>query len=49
MSWLIEQAHGRATNGYQNILDIEPTALHQRVAVFLGAKEEVDLVTSYHG
>ena len=49
MSWLIEQAHGRATNGYQNILDMEPTALHQRVAVFLGAKEEVDLVTSYHG
>ena len=48
MSWLIEQAHGKATNGYENILDIEPTGLHQRVAVFLGAKEEVELVTSYH-
>jgi len=29
-------------------LDITPEGLHQRVAVFLGAKEEVDLVTSYH-
>ena len=48
MSWLIEQAGGRATNGRDNILDIVPEGLHQRVAVFLGAQEEVDLVTSYH-
>ena len=49
MSWLMEQAGGRATNGYQRILSIQPEKLHQRVAVFLGAKEEVELVTSYHG
>ncbi len=48
MSWLVEQAGGRSTNGVSNILDIVPEKLHQRVAVFLGAKEEVELVTSYH-
>ena len=48
MSFLIENAGGRATNGHQRILDIVPEAMHQRVAVFLGAQEEVDLVTCYH-
>ncbi|MDP3845759.1 MAG: class 1 fructose-bisphosphatase [Pseudomonas sp.] len=48
MSFIIEQAGGAATNGYQRILDIQPTSLHQRVAVFLGSKEEVERVTAYH-
>ena len=48
MSWLIEQAGGAATNGHQRIMEIEPQALHERVAVFLGSKEEVERVTSYH-
>ena len=48
MSFLIEQAGGMATDGHRAILDIEPTSLHQRVAVFLGARTEVERVTSYH-
>jgi fructose-1,6-bisphosphatase I len=48
MSLLIEQAGGAATNGKMRILDIQPTKLHERVAVFLGSKNEVDLVTRYH-
>ena len=44
----MEQAGGRATNGHERILGIVPEKLHQRVAVFLGAKEEVERVTSYH-
>jgi fructose-1,6-bisphosphatase I len=48
MSFIIEQAGGAATNGCQRILDIQPTSLHQRVAVFLGSKEEVERVTAYH-
>lgn len=48
MSWLMEQAGGRATNGHERILGIVPEKLHQRVAVFLGAKEEVERVTAYH-
>ena len=48
MSFLVEQAGGAATNGKQRILDIQPTKLHERVAVFLGSKSEVERVTSYH-
>ncbi|MCL4747777.1 MAG: class 1 fructose-bisphosphatase [Burkholderiaceae bacterium] len=48
MAFLIEQAGGAATNGVQRMLDVQPTKLHERVAVFLGSKEEVERVTSYH-
>jgi fructose-1,6-bisphosphatase I len=48
MSWLVEQAGGAATNGHQRILDITPSALHQRVSVILGSKSEVEKVTAYH-
>ncbi len=48
MSFLVEQAGGAATNGMQRILDVQPAALHERVAVFLGSKEEVERVTAYH-
>ena len=49
MAFIVEQAGGAATNGTQRIMDIQPTGLHQRVAVFLGSKNEVDKVTGYHG
>jgi len=48
MAFLVEQAGGAATNGHQRILDIPPEKLHQRVAVILGSKDEVDRVTAYH-
>ena len=48
MSFLVEQAGGASTNGHQRILDIQPCKLHERVAVFLGSKHEVERVTSYH-
>lgn len=48
MAWLVEQADGAATDGKQRILDVPVTKLHQRVPVFLGSKNEVDRVTSYH-
>jgi fructose-1,6-bisphosphatase I len=48
MGWLIEQAGGAATNGQQRILDLQPIALHERVSVILGSKNEVERVTSYH-
>jgi fructose-1,6-bisphosphatase I len=48
MSFLVEQAGGASTNGEQRILDIKPEKLHERVAVFLGSKSEVERVTSYH-
>jgi len=48
MGFLVEQAGGMATNGKQRILDIVPTKLHERVAVVLGSKNEVERVTRYH-
>ncbi|MDD2048080.1 class 1 fructose-bisphosphatase [Pseudomonas putida] len=48
MSFIIEQAGGASTDGKQRILDIQPDSLHQRVAVFLGSKQEVERVTGYH-
>lgn len=48
MSWLIEQAGGAATDGKQRIMDITPSKLHERVAVFMGSKNEVERVTRYH-
>jgi fructose-1,6-bisphosphatase I len=48
MGWLIEQAGGAATDGRQRIVEIQPHKPHQRVAVVLGSKNEVDRVTRYH-
>ena len=48
MSFLIEQAGGKATNGFRRIMEIQPEKIHQRVAVFLGAAEEVDYITRLH-
>lgn len=48
MSFIVEQAGGMATDGRQRMLDIQPEKLHQRVAVFLGSKNEVERVTQYH-
>ena len=42
MAFLTEQAGGVATDGYNRILDIKPTALHQRSPLFLGSKEMVE-------
>src|SRR5258707_2985055 len=48
MAMIVEQAVGGASDGHGRILDIQPMGLHQRVAVVLGSKNEVDRVTSYH-
>ncbi|WP_340075815.1 class 1 fructose-bisphosphatase [Leptobacterium sp. I13] len=41
MAFLAEQANGKASNGFQRILDIQPTELHQRVPFFCGSKKMV--------
>ncbi len=48
MAMLLEQAGGAASTGRQRLLDIEPAALHQRVPVILGSKNEVERVERYH-
>ena len=48
MAFIVEQAGGAATDGKTRILDLQPTALHQRIGVIIGSKNEVERVTSYH-
>jgi fructose-1,6-bisphosphatase I len=48
MAFIVEQAGGAATTGRERIMALQPTALHQRVPVFLGSKNEIDVVTRYH-
>ena len=48
MAFIVEQAGGAATDGLNRILDIRPQRLHQRIAVVLGSKNEVEKVASYH-
>ena len=48
MGFLVEQAGGAVINGVETILDIQPQALHERVSVILGSKEEVNLLRQYH-
>jgi fructose-1,6-bisphosphatase I len=48
MSYLIEQAGGASSTGRERMLDIMPSALHQRVAVVLGSKSEVERICRYH-
>jgi len=48
MAMIIEQAGGKTLAApHKRILDIEPTAIHQRTPVILGSKDQVDLVTAH--
>jgi len=41
MAYLTEQAGGRAINGSQRILEIQPTELHERCAIIIGCRDMV--------
>ena len=42
MALLAEQANGKASDGFTNILDIQPTELHQRVPFLCGSRNMVE-------
>lgn len=42
MAYIAEQAGGKATDGYQRILEIKPSHLHQRVPFFCGSIKMVE-------
>lgn len=48
MAMIAEQAGGLATDGTQRILDIEPQELHQRVPLFIGSKNDVEVVLKFY-
>lgn len=42
MAFIIEQAGGAATTGTMDVLDVQPTSIHQRIPIFLGSKDDVE-------
>lgn len=47
LAYIVEQAGGRASNGYQRILDIQPKALHQKTPLFIGSEEDVKIAEEF--
>lgn len=47
MAFIAEQAGGKAIDGFQRILDIKPSELHQRVPFICGSKNMVDKAASF--
>ena len=47
MSFLMEQAGGKAFSGTQRTMEIEPEEIHQRTSVVMGSPSEVDRVQSF--
>jgi len=41
MAFIVEQAGGRATDGFRRILEIQPRELHQRTPIFIGSEQMV--------
>jgi fructose-1,6-bisphosphatase I/sedoheptulose-1,7-bisphosphatase len=48
MAMLVEQAGGAASTGRERIMNIMPEALHQRVPVILGSRDEVERLILFH-
>ncbi|MDY7574923.1 class 1 fructose-bisphosphatase [Actimicrobium sp. CCI2.3] len=48
IGFLMEQAGGAASTGYQSVMQVMPTAIHQRIGLIFGSKNEVELIERYH-
>ncbi|XP_031486749.1 fructose-1,6-bisphosphatase, chloroplastic [Nymphaea colorata] len=47
MSYIVEQAGGKGSDGHRRILDIKPEEIHQRVPLFIGSVEEVEKLEKF--
>ncbi|MCF8259684.1 MAG: class 1 fructose-bisphosphatase [Melioribacteraceae bacterium] len=47
MAFIIEQAGGRASDGKQRIMEIQPENLHERTPLYIGSKEDVLMVEKF--
>ena len=47
LAFICEQAGGRATNGRDRILDIQPTELHQRTPLYIGSVDDVVIAEEF--
>jgi fructose-1,6-bisphosphatase I/sedoheptulose-1,7-bisphosphatase len=48
IGFIMEQAGGRASTGRQNVLNVQPGELHQRIGLVFGSKNEVERIERYH-
>ncbi|KZZ41104.1 MAG: class 1 fructose-bisphosphatase [Saccharospirillaceae bacterium] len=48
MSMLVEQAGGKASTAFEEIMNVKPEGIHQRVSVIMGSASEVDTAVKYH-
>lgn len=48
IGFLIEQAGGRASTGYEPVLQVQPGGIHQRIGLICGSRNEVELIERYH-
>ena len=46
LSMVVKEAGGYASDGHGPILELEPARLHQRTALYIGSKKDVDLAES---
>lgn len=47
LAFIVEQAGGKATDGYRRILDIQPQYLHERTPIFIGSTAMVEKVEKF--
>ncbi|MHB8854309.1 MAG: class 1 fructose-bisphosphatase [Ignavibacteriaceae bacterium] len=47
MSFIVEAAGGRASNGKQRIMEIQPESLHENTPLFIGSEEDVKIVEEF--
>ncbi|MBL4752753.1 MAG: class 1 fructose-bisphosphatase [Flavobacteriales bacterium] len=47
LAFIVEQAGGKASNGFERILDLQPEELHQRVPIFIGSTEMVEQAEAF--
>ena len=47
MAFIIEQAGGRASDGFNRILELQPKTIHQRTPVFIGSEDDVKMVEKF--
>ncbi|HTP13081.1 MAG TPA: class 1 fructose-bisphosphatase [Bacteroidota bacterium] len=47
VAFIIEQAGGKASDGYKRMLDIQPKSLHQRIPMIAGSEEDVTIAEEF--
>lgn len=47
LAFIIEQAGGKASDGFKRIIDLQPTSLHQRTPLFIGSTDMVTMAEEF--